>query len=228
MYQMLTKNSLEEVAVRETTPIPQEERENPKYRVLYDGQCEVCQACVSWLRVLDHERKTICLPVSEETLMSLDSRLTIDECLRQLHILTPRGEIIMGWDAVACLARLFSPTVLIGTLGARFPIRNFAELIYGFVAAHRYALSKCRGGACRVAKPELVKHHAGLRAFWSCYTLGFFIRSPLILWSGLRSASHRISIFARTHHKRLDLLDGKLTILFLNGILPNTVPVLFG
>jgi predicted DCC family thiol-disulfide oxidoreductase YuxK len=31
----------------------------PAYRVLYDGQCEVCQSCVSWLRTLDHENKTI-------------------------------------------------------------------------------------------------------------------------------------------------------------------------
>jgi hypothetical protein len=31
-----------------------------------------------------------------------------------------------------------------------------------------------------------------------------------------------------TYHKRLDLLNGRLTILFLNGALPNTVPLLFG
>jgi predicted DCC family thiol-disulfide oxidoreductase YuxK len=28
-------------------------------RVLYDGQCEICQACVSWLKALDHENKTV-------------------------------------------------------------------------------------------------------------------------------------------------------------------------
>src|ERR1700723_2912119 len=27
------------------------------YRVLYDGQCEICQSCVSWLKALDHEKK---------------------------------------------------------------------------------------------------------------------------------------------------------------------------
>ena len=30
------------------------------------------------------------------------------------------------------------------------------------------------------------------------------------------------------HHNRVDLLNGKLTILFLNGMLPNTVPLMFG
>src|ERR1700757_2618999 len=85
-----------------------------RYRVLYDGQCEICQACVSWLKTLDQEEKTICLPISAEVLSAVDSRLSIDECLQQLHVLTPEGEIRVGWDAVACLARLFPSTWLVG------------------------------------------------------------------------------------------------------------------
>ena len=198
------------------------------YRVLYDGQCEICQACVSWLRALDHQNKTICLPISAEALPKVDSRLRMDECLRQLHVVTPEGEINVGWDAVTCLARLFPSTWLIGVLGQRFPFRDAGRLVYGFVATNRYSLSKCRGGACRVAKPETVRRQAKLGAFWSCYTLGFFIRLPLVLWAGIKAGAQRTSIFARTYHKRIDLLDGKLTVLFLNGILPNTVPLLFG
>src|SRR3984885_5455428 len=198
------------------------------YRVLYDGQCEICQACVSWLKTLDHENKTVCLPISAEVLSAVDPRLRMDECLRQLHMVTPEGEIYVGWDAVACLARLFPSPWLIGVLGQRLPFRNAGRLLYGFVAKNRYSLSKCRGGACRVAKPEAVRRQAKLGAFWSCYTLGFFIRVPLVLWAGIKAAGQRTSIFARTYHERLDLLNGKLTILFLNGILPNTVPLLFG
>jgi glyoxylase-like metal-dependent hydrolase (beta-lactamase superfamily II) len=48
------------------------------------------------------------------------------------------------------------------------------------------------------------------------------------VWAGLRAAGQRSSLFARTYGKHLDLLGGKLTILFLNGTLPNTVPLLFG
>jgi glyoxylase-like metal-dependent hydrolase (beta-lactamase superfamily II)/predicted DCC family thiol-disulfide oxidoreductase YuxK len=201
---------------------------NTAYRVLYDGQCEICQACVSWLAALDRENKTICLPISAEVLSAVDTRLQMDECLRQLHVVTPTGEFHIGWDAVACLARLFPSTRLIGALGQRFPFRSAGRLFYGFVAKNRYSLSKCRGGACRVAKPEAVRRKARLGAFWSCYTLGFFIRVPLVLWAGIKAAGQRTSIFAQTYHERLDLLNGKLTILFLNGMLPNTVPLLFG
>jgi ribonuclease/clavin/mitogillin len=200
----------------------------PAYSVLYDGQCEICQGCVAWLKTLDHENKTICLPISAEVLSAVDSRLQMDECLRQLHVVTPKGEIFVGWDAVATLARLFPSTWLIGTLGQWIPFRNIGRLLYGFVATNRYSLSKCRGGACRVTKPEAVRRQARLGAFWSCYTLGFFIRLPLVLWASIRAAIQRISIFVQTYHQRLDLLDGKLTILFLNGLLPNAVPLLFG
>jgi glyoxylase-like metal-dependent hydrolase (beta-lactamase superfamily II)/predicted DCC family thiol-disulfide oxidoreductase YuxK len=205
-----------------------EQQTKPAYRVLYDEQCEICQACVAWLKTLDRENKTLPLPISAEALPTVDSRLRMDECLRQLHVVTPQGEILVGWDAVASLARSFPSTWLIGMLGQHFPFRNAGQLLYGFVARNRYSLSKCRGGACRVAKPEAVRRQARLGAFWSCYTLGFFIRLPLVLWAGVKAAVERMSVFARTYHKRLDLLNGKLTVLFLNGVLPNVVPLLFG
>ena len=212
---------MREYAVEDIAEKLAEKNSTAKYRVLYDGQCEICQACVAWLKTLDHENKTLALAISPEALSKVDSRLQIDECLRQLHVVTPEGEILVGWDAVAWLARLFPSTWLIGVLGQRFPFRSAGRLLYGFVAKNRYSLSKCRGGACRVAKPEAVRRKAKLGAFWSCYTLGFFIRLPLVLWSGIKAAIQRMSIFARTYHKRLDLLNGKLNVLFLNGFLPN-------
>jgi hydroxyacylglutathione hydrolase len=129
---------------------------------------------------------------------------------------------------VACLARLFPPTRLIGVLGQYFPFRNIASLVYTVVAANRYSLSKCRGGACRVVNPETAKQKARLGAFWSCYLLGFLFRLPLVLWAGFTDTVHRVKLFFCTYGKRFELLDGKLTILFLNGMLPNAVPLLFG
>jgi predicted DCC family thiol-disulfide oxidoreductase YuxK len=218
-----------DLSVADVDGDPRQERvAKSPYRVLYDGQCEICQGCVSCLKTLDLKNKTTCLPISAEVLACGDSRLRMDDCLRQLHVVTPGGAILAGWDAVACLARLFPSTWLVGAAGRRFPFRNAGRLLYGFVARNRYSLSKCRGGACRVAKPEAVRRQARLGAFWSCYRFGFFIRSPLVLWAGIKAAAQRASIFARTYHERLELLDGKLTVLFLNGMLPNAVPLLFG
>ena len=53
------------------------EKESAKaaYRVLYDRQCEICQSCVSWLKTLDHENKTVCLPISANSEPSVNSRV---------------------------------------------------------------------------------------------------------------------------------------------------------
>ena len=107
----------------------QKHDENTAYRVLYDGQCEICQAWVSWLKALDRKNKTISLPISAEVLPTVDSRLRMDECLRQLHVVTPEDEIHVGWDAVTCLARLFPSTWLIGVLGKRFPFRHIGTVV---------------------------------------------------------------------------------------------------
>jgi glyoxylase-like metal-dependent hydrolase (beta-lactamase superfamily II)/predicted DCC family thiol-disulfide oxidoreductase YuxK len=198
------------------------------YEVFYDDQCEICQACISWLKALDQSGKTICLPISSETRFATDGRLKIGDCLRELHVITPEGKIDIGWDAVAGLARLFPSTWLVGILGQRFPFRSLGNFVYSQLARNRYSLSKCRGGSCRIAKPETVRRQARFGAFWSCYTLGFLIRLPLVLWAGMRAAAERASIFAGTHGKQVNLLDGKLTVFFLNGLLPNAVPLLFG
>ena len=97
------------------------------YRVLYDGQCEICQACVSWLKTLDRKNKTTCLPISADVLPAVDSRLRMDECLRQLHVVTPEGEIHVGWDAVTLLGA-FVPIYLAdrgnGTADSRFGVQD--------------------------------------------------------------------------------------------------------
>ena len=49
-----------------------------------------------------------------------------------------------------------------------------------------------------------------------------------MVWAGITDAVRRLRIFTRTYRKRIELLNGKLTILFLNGTLPNTVPLIFG
>ena len=76
-----------------------EPAQSGKYIALYDGQCEICQACVSWLNALDGNKKTSPVPISAEAISNLDARLNLEDCLRQLHVLTPDRELHVGWDA---------------------------------------------------------------------------------------------------------------------------------
>jgi predicted DCC family thiol-disulfide oxidoreductase YuxK len=65
------------------TPFGNAHTTTPAYRVLYDGQCEICQASVAWLKTLGRQNKTLPVPISAEALSAVDSRLRLDECLRQ-------------------------------------------------------------------------------------------------------------------------------------------------
>ena len=199
-----------------------------QYVAIYDEQCEICQAFVSWLRLLDRQHKVAPVPIDPATLCAIRPNLEIENCLRELHVIAPDASVQRGWDAVACLARLFPATFMIGWLGRFPPFRWFGVMGYRFIARNRYAVSKCRGGACRVARPEEVKKKAFFGTFWSCYLIGLFIRLPLIAAAGLREFFKQGRVFFRTLRRRIDFPGGKLSLLFLGGFPCDVVPLLFG
>ena len=183
---------------------------------------------VSWLRALDRHERVLPLPIVPELLSAIDPDLAVNECLRELHVVTPRGAIERGWTAVTELARLFPTTFLIGWLGRIPPFRWLGETAYRFVARNRYAVSKCRGGACRVARPDQVRKKAFFGTFWTCYLIGLVVRMPLILGAGARDLFLQCGAYVSTFRHRLDLPGGKLSVLFLGGVPSDVVPILFG
>jgi glyoxylase-like metal-dependent hydrolase (beta-lactamase superfamily II)/predicted DCC family thiol-disulfide oxidoreductase YuxK len=196
--------------------------------VIYDEQCEICQAGVSWLKALDSRRQTAHQPIDPEILAGIHPDLQVDACLAELHVVTPEGRIISGWDAVARLARLFAPTRAIGVAGSLPGLRHLFRALYRFVARNRYAFSKCRGGACRVERPAVTKRRTKLGVFWSCYTVGMMLRLPLSMWVAGSESFGRVRRYLRTFRRRFDLLDGRLKLMFLGGIPCDVVPLVFG
>src|SRR5262245_57188891 len=203
-------------------------REAGFYHAIYDEQCEICQAGVSWLKTLDRRKRTVTHPIDPETLCRVHAELDVDACLKELHVVRPDDRIVAGWDAVATLARLFPATWIIGAAGMAPGLRTVFRALYRFVARNRYAFSKCRGGACHVERPETTKRRAGFGVLWSCYTVGMLLRLPLSIWVAVRDAFTRIVRYVRTFRRRIELLDGRLQLLFLGGIPCDVVPIVFG
>lgn len=48
------------------------------FRVFYDEQCEICQAGVTWLRLLDQDNLVRNEAMDPERLASIDARLNAD------------------------------------------------------------------------------------------------------------------------------------------------------
>jgi glyoxylase-like metal-dependent hydrolase (beta-lactamase superfamily II)/predicted DCC family thiol-disulfide oxidoreductase YuxK len=195
-----------------------------EFLVYYDDQCEVCQAGVSWLRFLDRRRRVCPLALSSAT---LPAGLEMEDCLRELHIVTPT-ETLVGWDAVARLARLFGRTWVIGAIGGVPPFSWLGRILYRYVARNRYAVSRCRGGACGSAKPSEVRSRATRGAFWTCRSAGFAWRLPLVVGAWVLSLGRNLRAYVRTFRRRLTLLDGRLTLLFLGSPMADLVPLIFG
>lgn len=194
------------------------------FLVYYDDQCEVCQAGVSWLRFLDRRNRVQPIGLSSAT---LPEGLVLEDCLRELHVVTP-SRTLVGWDAVARLARLFVWTWPIGAVGAVPPFSWLGRILYSYVARNRYAVSKCRGGACGFAKPAHVRGRAAMSAFWSCRSIGFLSRLPLVVGTWAFSLACNLQAYTRTFRRRITLLDGRLTLTFLGSPMADLVPVLFG
>jgi len=198
------------------------------YQAIYDEQCEICQSGVSWLRALDRRNCVAAVPIDPENLSRIHTSLDVDACLRELHVVRPDGKIVVGWDAVATLARLFPATWLIGAVGIIPGVRSIFRALYRFVARNRYALSKCRGGACHVDRPAVSRKRTGFGVFWSCYTVGLLLRLPLSIAVALRDCISRVVRYLRTFRRRITLLDGRLQLLFVGGLPSDVVPILFG
>lgn len=194
-----------------------------KYRVFYDEQCEICQAGATWLSLLDKDGLTELTPIDEPHLAGLN--FSMDEALRKLHVVSPDGNVYSGLKAVTTLALLFPETKRVGRFFSRGLAEAAAEHFYDFVASNRYALSKCRGGSCRTATQEFRKAAA---PFWTCYCLGMLLRLPLSIMVYCQDLRNNYEIFRSTYRRRVDLLGGKLKMLFLNDLPSDIVPLLFG
>ncbi len=194
------------------------------FHVYYDDQCEICQAGVSWLRILDRHGRVRAIPLGSE---ALPAGLKIEECLRELHVLADH-KVLVGWNAVAALARLFPTTWPIGAIGAVPPFSWLGRIVYRAVANNRYALSRCRGGVCGTARPLQVRASSTMGAFWSCRTAGFLLRTPLAAWAWTRSLLQNLRDHRATFRRRIVLLNGRLTLLFLGSATADLVPLIFG
>src|SRR5215469_9306410 len=63
---------------------------------VYDGQCEICQAAVSWIRVLDRRGVVRCVAVQDGALANVHPALDRTECQAQLHVVDAGGRITVG------------------------------------------------------------------------------------------------------------------------------------
>jgi glyoxylase-like metal-dependent hydrolase (beta-lactamase superfamily II) len=73
-----------------------------------------------------------------------------------------------------------------------------------------------------------VRSRATLGAFWTCRSVGFLWRLPLVLSAWVVSLGRNLRAYVRTFRSRLTLLDGRVTLLFIGSPIADLVPLFFG
>jgi glyoxylase-like metal-dependent hydrolase (beta-lactamase superfamily II)/predicted DCC family thiol-disulfide oxidoreductase YuxK len=195
---------------------------------VYDGQCEICQAAVSWIRVLDRRGVVRCVALQDGPLSDVHPALEPADCLAQLHVVDADGRIMVGWQAVARIAGaipLAGPLTAIDRLAAT---RAVAAAAYRYVARNRHQLSTCRGGSCESFEPAAVRRQADTGPFWACYSLGLMLRLPLVAGVAATDQARFARDYVRTFRKRVVLLEKRLELWFLGGFPADVVPLAFG
>jgi glyoxylase-like metal-dependent hydrolase (beta-lactamase superfamily II)/predicted DCC family thiol-disulfide oxidoreductase YuxK len=195
---------------------------------VYDGQCEVCQAAVSWIRMLDRRGAVRCVAIQDGLLTDVHPALTPGRCLAQLHVVDVAGRIDVGWQAVARVAAAIPLARPLAALDRLALTRAAAGRVYEYVARNRHQLSTCRGGACASFEPAEVRRRADAGPFWACYSLGLLLRLPLVAGVAAADQVRFARDYARTFRRRVVLLDDRLELWFLGGFPADAVPLVFG
>ena len=124
----------------------------PKKNVLiYDGHCPFCTAQVERLKSLAGGSVTA-ESFQEQGVLERFPQLTYDDCMKEIKLVTPEGEVLGGAHAIFHTLSL-NPFLL--PLRWIYPIpllRQILDFGYRFVARNRYKIRghECPSGTCSV------------------------------------------------------------------------------
>lgn len=128
-----------------------------RHVVLYDGQCKFCEA--GSRRLLKMARPGAVERVDFQQPGALDPfpGLTHDACLKQMYLVAPDGRLYAGFEAAV---RAVATRRVLGWIAYLYyvpGIRQLCDLLYRWIAVHRYRLlgkavaaGECEGDACAV------------------------------------------------------------------------------
>jgi predicted DCC family thiol-disulfide oxidoreductase YuxK len=123
--------------------------------VLYDGHCRFCTASVNRLVALAKRGALVPVSFQEPGVLDRYPGLTYDMCMKQMYLITSAGRRYGGFEAAV---QAVATRPILGWLAQIYYvpiIRQFFDLTYSLIAAHRYrimgkavAAGDCDGGTC--------------------------------------------------------------------------------
>jgi predicted DCC family thiol-disulfide oxidoreductase YuxK len=120
-------------------------------RVLYDGRCPRCRASLAWLTAADPDHVLDPLDLNAVDVRAVHPSLSPEACVRSMHVVTQKGQVKVGFDAVRhvlCSVPLFKP---LGVMGSLPGVAWAGNRVYDRLAATRPRDAICTDEVCEVA-----------------------------------------------------------------------------
>jgi predicted DCC family thiol-disulfide oxidoreductase YuxK len=120
----------------------------PAGRVLYDGACPRCRASMALLLAADPDRVVEPIDLTAVDVKSVHPKLTKEACLKAMHLVRSDGRILVGYDAVAALARWLPLAWPLGVVGSMPGVTWLGHRVYNHIAATRARDVPCTDEVC--------------------------------------------------------------------------------
>jgi len=121
-----------------------------KLTVLYDGACNLCRSSVEGVRRMDPRGLIELVDLHDASVPARFPQVNIDEAMRLMQAVDPRGRVYSGADAWARVGLALPGWKLIAWLLLVPGIHFVAQRFYAWIARNRYRWNRelCKDGTC--------------------------------------------------------------------------------
>ena len=126
----------------------------PTYDVFLDGACSFCRWSQTKVEPYDTRGRVRFVDYNDPA-VAAEAPFSRDELAAEMHVRTPDGAWLAGFQAWAALLRALPKFAWLGRLANMAPLRWIGPYAYAFIARHRYSLpgapARCEGDTCAIS-----------------------------------------------------------------------------
>jgi predicted DCC family thiol-disulfide oxidoreductase YuxK len=105
--------------------------------MIYDGGCGICRATMAWVASFDWSRRVRVLDLYRWDEVKALANLDRDACIRDLHAVTERGKVLVGYDVYRAMAARLPVLFWFAPIMALPGVSHVGRRVYRYVADHR-------------------------------------------------------------------------------------------
>jgi predicted DCC family thiol-disulfide oxidoreductase YuxK len=122
-----------------------------KYDIFLDGSCSFCRWSRAKIEPYDSGKRVRFLDYNDPA-VAVQAPFLRADLDREMHMRTPEGKWLRGFEAWLALLRVLPKLVWLGRIAGLPPLRWLGPPLYAFVARHRYSLpgapTRCETDTC--------------------------------------------------------------------------------